>query len=443
MENTALIVVALLLVLLNGFFVASEFAMVKLRGTRVEELRKLHGWRGRILSTVHLKLDAYLSACQLGITLASLGLGWIGEPAFARLIEPLALWLGFADDPARVEAAAFIVAFSVISFLHIVVGELAPKSMAIRRPEAVSLWTAAPLWLFYWGMFPFIWLLNASANLILRAMGLDGPLAHDSHYSREEVRNILHQSRAALEGPERASSSLASHALELPDLHVSDLMLPIAEMVNLPYGADAGEVRELIRRHRYSRYPLPDADGHILGVVHIKDIYLEPEGADYFARLREHLTPPLRMPEDAGVQEVMRRFQQGVTHFALVEDAGGTTVGFLTLEDVLESIHGEITDEHEPMRQPSLRREPRREDDGSLLARGDTALFRIERLLGRAVEGSAEVSTLSGLLMRGLDHVPQAGDVLRHDGLSFEVLRSQGPRAERIRIAVLPVESGT
>lgn len=148
-----MIIFAFLLVLLNGFFVAAEFAMVKLRATRVESIAELHGWRGSILRKVHNQLDAYLSACQLGITLASLGLGWVGEPAFAHLLEPLLAYLG-VDSAEVVKAVSFFVAFFVISYLHIVVGELAPKSWAIRKPELLSLWTAVPLYLFYWTMYP-------------------------------------------------------------------------------------------------------------------------------------------------------------------------------------------------------------------------------------------------------------------------------------------------
>ena len=191
-----LILFALFLVLLNGFFVAAEFAMVKLRSTRVEAIADAHGWRGRILRKVHHQLDAYLSACQLGITLASLGLGWVGEPAFAHLLEPVLAAVGI-DSPALVHGIAFFTAFFIISYLHIVVGELAPKSWAIRKPELLSLWTAAPLYLFYWLMYPAIYLLNASANAILRIAGQGEPGPHhEHHYTRDELKLILHSNRA-------------------------------------------------------------------------------------------------------------------------------------------------------------------------------------------------------------------------------------------------------
>lgn len=179
--NVLLLLVALLLVLLNGFFVAAEFALVKLRHTQAVGLAQTNGWRGRLLLGVHAHLDAYLSACQLGITLASLGLGWVGEPAFAHLLQPLFDTLGLSPEAAQFTALA--IAFSLISFLHIVLGELAPKTMAIRRPERMSLWTAAPLYVFYWLMYPAIWVLNTSANRFLRLLGW-GEVEHHSHHAR-------------------------------------------------------------------------------------------------------------------------------------------------------------------------------------------------------------------------------------------------------------------
>src|SRR5690606_26885665 len=162
-SNLFLIFIALLLVLLNGFFVAAEFSLVKLRPTRVRAIARNLGWRGRMLAKVHTDLDAYLSACQLGITLASLGLGWIGEPAFAAILEPVLANIGITN-PKLIHGVAFFIAFFTISYLHIVIGELVPKSMAIRTSERVGLWTAAPLYSFYWLMYPAIWILNKSAN---------------------------------------------------------------------------------------------------------------------------------------------------------------------------------------------------------------------------------------------------------------------------------------
>lgn len=279
-----LILFALFLVLLNGFFVAAEFAMVKLRATKVEAIASRHGWRGHILRTVHQQLDAYLSACQLGITLASLGLGWVGEPAFAHLLEPVLASFGI-QSPALVHGIAFFTAFFIISYLHIVIGELAPKSWAIRKPELLSLWTAVPLYLFYWLMYPAIYLLNASANAILRIAGQGEPGAHhDHHYSREELKLILHSNRAR--DPSNPQIQVLASAVEMSELEVVDWANSREDLLQLEHDAPLSEILEVIRRHKYSRYPVYDGiKGEYVGLLHIKDLLLALAADD---RLAEH-----------------------------------------------------------------------------------------------------------------------------------------------------------
>jgi len=252
-----LVLFALLLVLLNGFFVAAEFAMVKLRATQVQAIAAQHGWRGRILRTVHGQLDAYLSACQLGITLASLGLGWVGEPAFAELLTPLLSFMGISSA-ALIHGIAFFLAFFIIAYLHIVVGELAPKSWAIRQPQRLSLWTAAPLYLFYWLMYPAIWLLNASASGMLRLVGLgaaDGSFDHH-HYSREELKLILHGSRAR--DPSDEHMRVLAQAVELGELEVVDWANSREDLISIDKQMPLAEIFSIFRRHKYSRYPVYD-----------------------------------------------------------------------------------------------------------------------------------------------------------------------------------------
>lgn len=432
-EDFLLVLLALFLVLLNGFFVAAEFAIVKVRATQVEQIRKLKGWRGDILSRVHRQLDAYLSACQLGITLSSLGLGWIGEPAFAQLLEVPLRHLGI-QDPETVHTVAFIVAFATISYLHIVIGELAPKSWAIRRPESVSLWTATPLFLFYWAMYPAIYLLNKSANAMLRKAGLGEPgHEHDLHYSPQELKSILHFSRALPEGPDTEMNTLLAHTLELRELQAADLMRRYADMVSISTDDSAADIRRLVQRHRYSRYPLLDAENQtVLGMLHIKDLLLEAP-ADLPQRLRTIARPLEWIHEDTPVLETLRHFRQGAPHFAIIRDHDGP-VGFLTLEDILEAVFGEITDEHEQSRE-GTRRSIYWLKDGSLLVRGDTPVFQLERALGRSIAGSEDVSTAAGLVLARLDHVPKLGDRAEFEGFSMQVRR-----AERTRILLLRVE---
>ena len=432
--NTLLVAVALVLVALNGFFVAAEFALVRLRQTKVQELAAARGWRGRALLQVHSQLDAYLSACQLGITLASLGLGWVGEPAFARLLEPLLGAIGI-DDPRSQHGIAFAFAFTVISFLHIVLGELAPKSMAIRNAERLSLWTAGPLYVFHWLMYPAIHALNGSANLVLRLFGVPpAGEGHDTKYSNDELRTILLRSRHG-RGREQASmNTVLAQTLELGDLEASDLMRSRREMVVLHADDSYADVRRTIQTHRYSRYPLVEADGSIAGLVHVKDVLLEPPGADFPNRLREHLRRIERVREDLPAAELLRRFRHGTPHLAIVEDLVGDIAGFVTLEDVLEAMLGDITDEHELRRTGQVDRRILRLPDDSLLMRGDTPLYRLERELATQFDDSEEIDTVAGLLMQRLDRVPARGDSVEIDGHVLSVQRARGAQVELVRL---------
>ncbi len=418
-----LILFALLLVLLNGFFVAAEFAMVKLRSTRVETIAAEHGWRGHILRTVHGQLDAYLSACQLGITLASLGLGWVGEPAFAHLLEPLLGQLGI-DSPALVHGISFFSAFFAISYLHIVVGELAPKSWAIRQPELLSLWTAVPLYLFYWAMYPAIWVLNSSANAILRIAGQGEPGPHhEHHYSSDELKLILHSSRAR--DPSDQGMRVLASAMELGELEVVDWANSREDLVCLDVDASLDEILDEIRRHKYSRYPVLDAEQQFIGVLHIKDLLLALAGGERPAEafdLRPLLRPLERVSRHMPLGRLLEQFRQGGAHFALVEEADAKVVGFLTMEDVLKVLVGDIQDEHRKTERGLLAYQP-----GKLLVRGDTPLFKIERLLEVDLD-EVEADTLAGLVYDTLKRLPTEDETLETHGLRIIVKKMKGPK---------------
>ncbi|MBB1518441.1 hemolysin family protein [Aquipseudomonas guryensis] len=419
-----LVLFALFLVLLNGFFVAAEFAMVKLRSTKVEALAEQNGWRGHILRTVHNQLDAYLSACQLGITLASLGLGWVGEPAFAHLLEPLLAYVGI-DSPKLLHGIAFFIAFFIISYLHIVVGELAPKSWAIRKPELLSLWTAVPLYLFYWAMYPAIFLLNASANAILRFAGQGEPGPHhEHHYSRDELKLILHSSRAS--DPSDQDMRVLASAVEMGELEVVDWANSREDLVFLNSDAKLDEVFSLFRRHKYSRFPVYDEEaGHFIGLLHIKDLLLQLSLLEMLPskfKLSELLHPLERVTKHMPLSSLLEQFRQGGAHFALVEEADGKVIGFLTMEDVLEALVGDIQDEHHKAERGILAYQP-----GKLLVRGDTPLFKIERLLGIDLD-HIEAETLAGLVYESLNRVPEEEEVLETEGLRIIVKKMKGPK---------------
>lgn len=419
-----LVLFALFLVLLNGFFVAAEFAIVKLRATKVEALAVQNGWRGQILRTVHNQLDAYLSACQLGITLASLGLGWVGEPAFAHLLTPLLGAMGI-DSPKLVHGIAFFTAFFIISYLHIVIGELAPKSWAIRKPELLSLWTAAPLYLFYWAMYPAIFLLNASANAILRIAGQGEPGPHhEHHYSRDELKLILHSSRAS--DPSDQDMRVLASAVELGELEVVDWANSREDLVSLPLTAALDEVFSVFRRHKYSRYPIyDDTSGEYVGVLHIKDLLLHLSLLEMLPsalKLAELMHPIERVGRHMPLSSLLEQFRIGGSHFALVEEADGKVIGYLTMEDVLEALVGDIQDEHRKAERGILAYQP-----GKLLVRGDTPLAKVERLLGVDLD-HVEAETLAGLIYDTLKRMPEEEEVLEVDGLRIIVKKMKGPK---------------
>lgn len=465
---------ALLLVALNGFFVAAEFGLVKLRATRVQSLATQHGLRGRLLAKVHGQLDAYLSACQLGITLASLGLGWIGEPAFAQLLEPVFDLLG-VRSPELIHGISLVFAFTVISFLHIVVGELAPKSLAIREAEKISLWAAAPLYGFYWTMYPAIWALNSSANAVLRLAGLSSEHGTEAHYSTDELKLILRSRRAAAQadarapanghaapgGVARVNSSMGyavasaaraagagsaantaantysadewnalAHSLDFSRLTVSDLMRPAHEMVGLRRDLSLAENMQIVARHRFSRYPLfEDASGErVAGLIHLKDLLLAREAGHALDDLGKFVRPVQYVKPETPALALFRRFRKGAPHFALVGRKGMRPGGFLTLDNLLGALVGQIHDEFHQADTDWTRM-----DDGTLMGRGSLPVVSLEQALGIDIdEGRAE--SVGGLVIHALNDLPTEGQRVEFDRFDIVVKKMKGPRIVLVRV---------
>ena len=426
-ETLLLTAVGFLLVLLNGFFVAAEFAIVKLRRTQADELAQTEGLRGRVLHSVRTNLDAYLSACQLGITLASLGLGWIGEPAFARLVEPLLVAAGI-DDPETMHAISFAFAFGFISFLHIVLGELAPKSLAIRRAETVSLNTAVPLYAFYWLMFPFIWLLNGTANALLRRMGVEMATEGDAAHSIDELRTVLKASHRHGEVGV-VEAQIASRGLELGELVVGDVMRPLAELVSIDVDAPIETVLAEVRQSRYTRYPVRDPrTQRFVGLLHIKDLVTAPERLRDIGTIRKYLRPLPFVKETDRLEDVLAAFRRGDPHFGIVTDLLDTEIGFVTFELVVESLFGPVEDEFAKS-SPSWQRHP----DGSVTGAASLSILSLESELG-VLAPTVEANSVGGLVIETLGRMPQAGETVSCPGFEIEVLGMHGPRVVDVRV---------
>ena len=433
MANLLLVLLALFLVALNGFFVAAEFGIVTLRRTRVRAIAKTQGLRGRILAKVHGELDAYLSACQLGITLASLGLGWVGEPAFASLLEPVFGALG-VTSPQLIHGISFVFAFVTISFLHIVVGELAPKSLAIRLPEAVGLWSAIPLYGFYWAMYPAIWVLNASANMVLRLAGLAGSGGHgDSHYSTEELKLILRTSQPG-EKFNKDERNILAHSLDFSLLSVSDLMRPIHEVIALHASKSVEENLQTVVRNRFSRYPYYDEDGEtVLGMVHLKDLFFAEQSGKAITSLAPFLRPVETYSARTPALELFRRFKDGAPHFALIGEKGKRPVGFLTLDNLLGAMVGEIHDEFRLNENDWLK-----QPDGALVGKASLPIVSLERALGLDIEneemGLEDIESVGGMVMLKLGDIPKQGQRVAFNGFDIVVKKMSGPRILLVKV---------
>jgi CBS domain containing-hemolysin-like protein len=340
--------IAILLLLLNGFFVLAEFAAVKMRPSRVEELID-DGVRGAgSVQHVQHHLDEYLSVCQLGITFASIGLGFVAEPAIVRMILPILEWTGLFDTDSHgqwftAHGIAFSISYLLVSFLHILVGELVPKSIAIRMTDRASLWTAAPLAIFRWIFYVPLKLLNASANALLKWMGLRD-VGLESPHSEDELRILLSQSQTQGMMSFRRLLFL-ENVFDLGELRVKDAMRPRSQVRCLSVNQPWSENAQIVRKFRFSRYPLIDqAAEDPIGVLHLKDIFLadadEPD-------LRRYRRPILTVQEGAMLESLLSDMQRRRVHAAIVRDATGRWTGFLTLEDVIEEIIGTIRDEFE------------------------------------------------------------------------------------------------
>ncbi|WP_298168043.1 hemolysin family protein [Acidithiobacillus sp.] len=422
------LLLAALLILLNGFFVAAEFALVRLRSTHARTLAQEYGLRGRILMRMHRRLDVYLSATQLGITIASLGIGWVGEPTVARLLQPLFRIFGMTDH-TLLKSVSFAVGFALISFVVIVIGELVPKSLAIRKVEAVSLWTGAPLYAFYWLMYPAIWVLNGATRIVLRLFALRvDQHAGDAPHSRDELAMILALSQAQGTLGQRTGDIL-DRTLDFTELTAGDLMRPAAEMVCLMLEDSPEEIRQVMMRHRFTRYPVCEGDRqHVVGLLHVKDAFAALSRRPDLGDMRQLLRPLPSVGKALPAMDLLTHFRSGHPHFALVVDDLGTITGFVTLDHVLESLLGAIPDEFRHQRQ-----EWRRRLDGSWVGSGSLSLYSLERSLHIDIDEET-ADTIGGLVMRQLERVPEEGERVAFTDFDVVVLRKNGPRITLVQV---------
>lgn len=403
---SAALAIALLL-LANAFFVASEFAIVKLRPTHVQSLARGGSRRAATLLRITSHLDTYLSANQLGVTLASIALGWIGEPAFASVVDHvLGRWL---HSPVAIHGLGTALAFLSITFLHTVLGELAPKSLAIQRTEAVALLCAVPLHVFYLVMYPFIHLLNGSARLILRLFGMQPVNESSEAHSTEELKLVVAASHA--HGVlDRSTAELVDHALSFRSRPVRTVMTPRPELLCLDGNATLEEAVRITAESEYSRFPVvvqQQGRDRVFGFVHGKDLYRHVAAVRPAMSLRQIVREPILIPETMTLDRLRRLMQRRRIHVAFVLDEYANFVGMASLEDVLEQLVGPIDDEQDEPEQQALLRRP----DGAFEVDGAMGLpDAAARMDFEDPEEIGGIDTIGGYVFARLEHPPKVGD---------------------------------
>ena len=423
---------AIFIVLVNGFFVIAEFALVKVRRTRLEELLQQGNRRAQLVLRITSSFDAYLGATQLGITLSSLALGWLGEPLVAALLQPqLSQLVPGVDWLVRV--VSIVLGFAGLTFFHIVLGELVPKSMAMQKAESLALLVAGPLHLFYQVCYPFIMLFQRTAQGILKLMGLKPASQSDLAHSEDELRMIVSAShRGGVLN--QMESELIDNVFDFADRLAREVMVPRQDMVCLFLEDPLTETMQIVRQTGHTRYPLCSEDkDHVIGMIHVRDLM----DLDICSREPQDLRTVMRdiliVPEGMSVAKLLQFMRRKRTHLAVVVDEYGGTAGLVALEDVIEEIVGDIQDEHDAEGDGEVHRFP----DGSYEFDGRVLLDDITELLNIRLEEPDE-DTIGGYIFGILGRRPEVGDNVHIGGYRFTVLRVNGFRV--VRVKAVPLE---
>jgi CBS domain containing-hemolysin-like protein len=425
------LLLAIFLLAANAFYVAAEFALVKSRGFRIDAMVEQERFGARLVQHILRNIEAYLACCQLGITMASLGLGWVGEPTVAALLQPVLDPLGMPEK--ALHFTSFLIGFLVFSSLHIIVGEQVPKTLAIREPEPVSLWIAYPLYFSYVVFWPLNWLLNAASRSILRMLGVKESSPHEI-LTDVEIEGLVEVS--AEHGKlEEGQAEYIQNVFRFGELEVSDVMVHRTNMITLNADDPAADIVNDVIASPVTRLPLWRGNPqNIIGILHVKDLLRalhavdgDPTKVDIAALL----TAPWFVPETRPVSEQLKAFRRRKTPFALVVDEYGEVEGLVTLEDILEEIVGDITDEHD-VAMPGVRKQP----DGSVNVDGAVPIRDLNRVMDWNLPDE-EATTIAGLVIHEARSIPEVGQSFTFHGFRFRVLRRARNRITALRIQPL------
>ncbi len=423
------LIFALFLVFLNGFFVAAEFAIVKVRASQIEIKAKTGSRVGQMAKNILQHLDGYLAATQLGITLASLGLGVVGEKVMHEIIHDSLLNFGIGE--ALITTISTVIAFSVITIMHIVFGELAPKSLAIQRPVATTLFISVPLQLFYIIFRPFIWILNGLAAVILKPFGIDTAAGHESLHSNEELQYLLDQGKesGALEYNEH---ELIKNVFDFNERVVKNIMVPRTKISGIELNTPKEEVVDKIIAEGYSRLPVyDDIIDKIIGIIHAKDVLpLLAKNKDWV--LSDIIRKPYFVPETKKINDLLSELQQKRIQIAIVIDEFGGTAGMVTLEDIVEEIVGEIQDEYDEEK-PTVEKI----SDTEFIINAYATVYDVNEHLPHDLPEDEDFDTIGGLVSHSFGKIPEVGDSEECYGYLFTILKKTEQNIETIKLELV------
>lgn len=437
LTDTAInLTVVVLLLVANGFFVAAEFALVKARDFRIAAMADAGGYAAKLTLRIQRDLEAYLAACQLGITMASLGLGWVGEPAVAALLEPL---FPAGLSPETTHTISFLLGFTIFSSLHIVIGEQVPKTYAIRKPEPISILCAIPLRIFFVLLFPLNWALNRASRGLLGMLGVE-EATHGDVLTDMEIRGLVSTSAEHGEmGVEKAE--MIQNLFRFDERAVQRVMIPRIECHVLRLDRDADANSAIMRETRHSRFPVVDTDAdNLVGMVLMKDLVdaVLDGNNEPWRDLRPYCREPLVVPETLRMPSLFELMRAEKAHMACVIDEYGAFVGLITLEDLLEEIVGDINDETDTEASET----PVVTTETGWTAIGLASLSDVERITGYVVEDAFDANTLSGLFMSRLERMPFEGDVIVDNDYRFIVTKMKDRHVESVDIEHLQTNIG-
>jgi CBS domain containing-hemolysin-like protein len=430
-EVVANLLLAVFLLAANAFYVASEFALVKSKGFRIDALAEERRVGAELTQRMLKNIEAYLACCQLGITMASLGLGWVGEPTVAAILRPLLDPLGLPES--ALHFTAFIVGFLVFSSLHIVLGEQVPKTFAIREPEPVSLWIAWPLHISFVVFYPLNWLLNYASNSVLRLLGVR-EASHQEILTHDEIEGLVDVSAEHGKMEERQAEFI-HNLFRFSELEVADIMVHRTSMHSVGADQPVDQMVDEILASPYTRVPLWEGQAeNIVGIIHVKDLLrtLKAAGGDASkVDIRKVAKKPWFIPDTTGLNDQLNAFLKRKAHIALVVDEYGEVQGLITLEDILEEIVGDIADEHD-VNVEGVRRQP----DGSVNVDGSVPIRDLNRVTGWSLPDE-EATTVAGLVIHEARIIPEPGQAFTFHGFRFQVLRRNRNRITALRITPL------